>query len=157
MEFIINNYLWFLSGALIILMIIIGYYAEKTNFGKIKFDEQKDDIEKVDIDDLPVIMPTNVDVPINEPNDVISDVFGEQPIYVSEPNNFDISDLSVKTEFPNISVEQNNLNSDVLIEDKEEIVQSDESGKSNVVFSSSRNEDISSNTVNQVDDDIWKF
>ena len=34
MDFVIENYLWFAIGAVVLLMIIIGYFAEKTNFGK---------------------------------------------------------------------------------------------------------------------------
>lgn len=34
MEFIIDNLVWFIAGGVIILMTIIGYFAEKTDFGK---------------------------------------------------------------------------------------------------------------------------
>lgn len=34
MEFFVDNWLWFLIGAIIILMTLIGYIAEKTDFGR---------------------------------------------------------------------------------------------------------------------------
>ncbi|MDD3392873.1 MAG: hypothetical protein PHE54_04965 [Bacilli bacterium] len=37
MEFIIDNIVWFIIGFVVILMTIIGYIADKTNFGKEKF------------------------------------------------------------------------------------------------------------------------
>ena len=34
MSFITDNYIWFLIIGFVLLMIVIGYYAEKTKFGK---------------------------------------------------------------------------------------------------------------------------
>jgi len=34
MEFFVDNWLWFLIGAIVILMTLIGYIAEKTDFGR---------------------------------------------------------------------------------------------------------------------------
>ena len=36
MTFVTENYLWFIVGGIVILMIVIGYFAEKTNFGRNK-------------------------------------------------------------------------------------------------------------------------
>lgn len=41
MDFIIDNYLWFVIGGVALLMIIIGYFAEKTDFGKKPLSEKK--------------------------------------------------------------------------------------------------------------------
>lgn len=45
LEYIMEYYTWFLGGAIIILLAIIGYYADKTNFGqgKDKSETNKDD------------------------------------------------------------------------------------------------------------------
>lgn len=43
LEYITQNYTLFLFGAIIILLAVIGYYAEKTNFGQGKADKTKDD------------------------------------------------------------------------------------------------------------------
>lgn len=34
MEFFVDNWLWFLVGAIVVLMTLIGYIAEKTDFGR---------------------------------------------------------------------------------------------------------------------------
>lgn len=34
LDFVIDNYIWFLVGGIVLLMTIIGYVAEKTEFGK---------------------------------------------------------------------------------------------------------------------------
>ena len=34
MEFFVENWLWFLVGAIVIIMTLIGYIAEKTDFGR---------------------------------------------------------------------------------------------------------------------------
>lgn len=41
MDFIINNYLWFIIGGILIFMIVIGYFAEKTDFGRKPLREKK--------------------------------------------------------------------------------------------------------------------
>lgn len=45
LEYIMEYYTWFLGGTIIILLAIIGYYADKTNFGQGK---EKQDINKDD-------------------------------------------------------------------------------------------------------------
>lgn len=48
MDFIRDNYVWFIVGGIIIIMAIIGYIADKTNFGRDKIEkEPKDKKEKV--------------------------------------------------------------------------------------------------------------
>ncbi len=44
-EYIIQNYTWFLGGTILILLAIIGYYADKTNFGQNKLKDIKSDEE----------------------------------------------------------------------------------------------------------------
>lgn len=34
LDFVIDNYIWFLVGGIVLIMTIIGYVAEKTEFGK---------------------------------------------------------------------------------------------------------------------------
>ena len=41
LEYIMLNYTWFLGGAIIILLAIIGSYADKTNFGQGKTKEDE--------------------------------------------------------------------------------------------------------------------
>lgn len=41
MDFIVDNYLWFIVGGTVVLMIIIGFIAEKTDFGRKPFNQNK--------------------------------------------------------------------------------------------------------------------
>ena len=50
LEFLSSNYLWFLVGAIVILLAIIGYVADKTNFGQGKNDESNK--KKIDLERL---------------------------------------------------------------------------------------------------------
>ena len=43
LEYIINNYIWILFGSIVVLFAIIGYYAEKTNFGQGPQNEAQND------------------------------------------------------------------------------------------------------------------
>lgn len=43
LEYIMLNYTWFLGGAIIILLAIIGSYADKTNFGQGKTKEDENE------------------------------------------------------------------------------------------------------------------
>lgn len=59
LEYISLNYTWFLVGAIIIVLAIIGHYAEKTNFGQSKSnntstedEDKKIELEKVTLTDL---------------------------------------------------------------------------------------------------------
>lgn len=46
-EYIMNNYTWFLGGLIIILLAIIGRYADKTNFGQPKIKKQEENLNPV--------------------------------------------------------------------------------------------------------------
>ena len=47
LEYILTNYTWFLGAAIIILLAIIGSYADKTNFGQGKQETTKEHDEDV--------------------------------------------------------------------------------------------------------------
>lgn len=51
LDYIMSNYIWIIAGSIIILLAIIGYYADKTNFGQGKTQE-KDSNDNVDIKSL---------------------------------------------------------------------------------------------------------
>lgn len=50
MEFILENYIWFSVGAGVMIMTLIGYLAEKTDFGKKKFEAMAAKKEKEELD-----------------------------------------------------------------------------------------------------------
>lgn len=54
MNFIVENYIFFLISGFILLMITIGYYADKTKFGRKLLNEKSldDDISKPDVIDI---------------------------------------------------------------------------------------------------------
>lgn len=55
-EYITSNYTWFLGGAIIIVLAIIGYYADKTNFGqgksKLKNEQDNKKQDKFELDKI---------------------------------------------------------------------------------------------------------
>lgn len=61
MDFVIDNYLWFVIGGIVILMIIIGYFAEKTDFGKKPLREKKPKEEIKEFETVEKVEETNVD------------------------------------------------------------------------------------------------
>lgn len=56
MEFIIDNLVWFIAGGVVILMTFIGYFAEKTDFGK-KLETENDEETEVSIQKKEKIKP----------------------------------------------------------------------------------------------------
>ncbi len=46
-NFLVSNYLWFLGAIIIILLAIIGYVADKTNFGQGKNTDDQIDLESL--------------------------------------------------------------------------------------------------------------
>ena len=46
MEYILANYAWILFFSIIILLAIIGYYADKTNFGQGKVNQNIDNVNR---------------------------------------------------------------------------------------------------------------
>lgn len=45
LEYIVSNYTWIIIGIIIILLAIIGSYADKTNFGQGKSKDKKEDLD----------------------------------------------------------------------------------------------------------------
>lgn len=59
-EYIMQHYALFLGGAILILLAIIGYYADKTNFGQGKTVQNNEDADKItDIKNLRLSDVTN--------------------------------------------------------------------------------------------------
>ncbi|MCI9234334.1 MAG: hypothetical protein HFH08_07115 [Bacilli bacterium] len=48
MEILTDNYIWIIVIVVVILMTIIGYIAEKTNFGKKEFSKKKNDKKELE-------------------------------------------------------------------------------------------------------------
>lgn len=64
LDFVSNNYVWFVVGGIILLMALIGFIAEKTDFGKKPLKEKKvakkesEEIKKTDEEVKPVLEPS---------------------------------------------------------------------------------------------------
>lgn len=52
LEYIMLNYTWFLGGAIIILLAIIGSYADKTNFGQGKTKEENEKLKELEFEKM---------------------------------------------------------------------------------------------------------
>ena len=96
-NFVMSYYAWFLAGTIIVLLAIIGAYADKTNFGQGKKVEKKSSKEEVDL--------TNVK---------LSDAVGS----VNKENNADqtnaankkvVKDIAVSNKVENIDDNTNNV------------------------------------------------
>ena len=48
MEILTDNYIWIIVIVVVILMPIIGYIAEKTNFGKKEFSKKKNNKQVIE-------------------------------------------------------------------------------------------------------------
>ena len=78
-DYIMSNYTWFLGGLIIILLAVIGYYADKTKFGQGSSTKQ-------DSDDL---INFNSDLENKKINDLVKNVDLNQPEVIEEKQNFD--------------------------------------------------------------------
>lgn len=65
MAFVTENYLWFIVGGIVILMIIIGYFAEKTNFGRKSLSQKDENQEPKPVSEA--VVPVQEPVQVNEP------------------------------------------------------------------------------------------
>lgn len=153
MDFVINNYLWFIIGAVVLLMIIIGYFAEKTNFGKIPLNTNKDKKEK-NVEEE--VTPTDSEVETMPMDQIgIADAIApEEPINVSlEPTE------SIPTEV----MPEEDLNvpfGDAKVEEpKEEVKTTPEVAEElpDVPEVPEVNKDDDTGISDESEDDVWKF
>ena len=108
LEYIMLNYTLFLGGAIIILLAIIGYYADKTNFGQGKKDEIKDnnlnleelaDKEAADEFNLDSFDELSEETELSENSDLIENQEEISPdIEVIENSQENISNQAVRSE-----------------------------------------------------------
>lgn len=159
MDFIIENYVWFIVAFVVIVMAIIGYFADKTDFGrKIEKKEKKQNnkknekikVEAKGINELTQnIVENNKDaVSTNQDENIVNiDQIKEQEKLDPMPidnENIDQSLFAPLTDTP--SKEQTNdvVNSPVELK--------------NIEPTNINNEGINNNEKNvSEDEDIWKF
>lgn len=130
LEYITQNYTLFLFGAIIILLAVIGYYAEKTNFGQGKADKIKDektDNKEINLNNTRLMditngtdnnIQNNVDSNVQNKTEGIVQDEGNTTLNANSEQNL-INDESINTE--KVSIE-NNEKFNEPIEEKEETV-----------------------------------
>lgn len=153
MDFVINNYLWFIIGAVVLLMIIIGYFAEKTNFGKIPLNTNKGKKEKAVEEE---VTPTDSEVEAMPMDQIgIADAIApEEPINVS---------LEPTESTPTEVMPEEDLNvpfGDAKVEEpKEEVKPAPEVAEElpDVPEVPEVNKDDDTGISDESEDDVWKF
>ena len=112
LEYITQNYTWFLGGAILILLAIIGYYADKTNFGQGKDNDNSNKRELLDINNMRLNdVATNVDNDIKTPS-INENQIKEQSGVLNLNNNLEVVQNNVQPEIVN---QNSQINTDLNI------------------------------------------
>ena len=148
MNIIVDNYIWFIISGAVILLTTIGYYADKTNFGKKKLSEATDS------DSLSNMNNNNDEMPVIPANTPIASALNSQMQPISDatsPINEPIPD---------------NLSSNILMNGNSVGSQVPGNSISNgmpLMPEETPNDGITTaplytnNSIQGTDDDIWKF
>lgn len=159
MDFIVDNYFWFIVGGIVVLMIIIGYIAEQTDFGRKPFGKKKNEA------DNKVVAEQN-----EETLEPVENLGSEEVI----PTDFTIEDGVSNVELPeeiitednSESLEQVNVEEEPVVEDAiEESTGEDfitELDVPEIADEVAEEDSVSSDVVEDVitedsEDDVWKF
>ena len=141
MNIIVDNYIWFIISGAVILLTTIGYYADKTNFGKKKLSEATDS------DSLSNMNNNNDEMPVIPANTPIASTLNSQMQPINEPipdnlsSNVLMNGNSVGTQVPG-----NSISNEVPLMPEE----TPNAGITNVPLNTN-------NSIQGTDDDIWKF
>lgn len=163
MDFVIENYLWFAIGAVVLLMIIIGYFAEKTNFGKkpLKETKEKQDVSNetsdVEVKEEPAEQ-VNAETDINTPVESLDAVDNLETTEVPE----EIKEPLAENDMPEVSMPEEDLN--VPFGDQKvkpaEVKEEEPVATSEVpeIPDTPKVEETKDNAISdEADDDVWKF
>lgn len=148
MNIIVDNYIWFIISGAVILLTTIGYYADKTNFGKKKLSEATDSDSLSNMnnnnDEMPVIPANNpIASALNSQMQPISDATSpiSEPIPDNLSSNILMNDNSVGSQVPG-----NSISNAMPLMPGETM----NAGITNVPLNTN-------NSIQGTDDDIWKF
>lgn len=148
MDFLIDNYLWFIIGGIVLIMIVIGYFAEKTDFGRKPFDGNNNDNENNKQSE------ENINLAEIE-NKRINDVLGQTNKNVAEDELVEpISNESTEDNFedveilPNLDLEKPEL--DVSPTNALEEIETNDVETPDIPEIIEEDDDIN-------EDDVWKF
>jgi len=114
LEYILANYTWFLVGIVLILLAIVGYYADKTNFGQGKEKDSKEnehnknkELINDNIEQLTIVPEEPLDTADNSKvlvKNLNVEKLNDETI--ENPNNFNDSN-SIDSEIKNNTIENN--------------------------------------------------
>lgn len=154
MDFIVDNYFWFIIGGIVVLMIIIGFIAEKTDFGRKPFREKKvENKESKVTSEQPAEIGVNAEEPV-----VISEADGSSEIMMEDG----LEDI----ELPENVVEEGNVEVDEQTEeDNQETKIEEPMVDLDIPEIANTDEEVAPETSDIVEevltddseDDVWKF
>lgn len=119
--FIVSNYVWFLIGSIIILLAIIGSYADKTNFGQGKSDDNLKEGNKIIEQNSNVLSKDEINkkFTMNLSNNNVDDM-NSQNFMVNNSTNPAVQNNSESINIQQGNDLKNNLNDQILINKKNE-------------------------------------
>ena len=176
MEFVIGDYIWLIIAGVVVVMTIIGYIADKTDFGKkdltkkatpvkketiTTIEPEKDENKHTNIDNNVIIQPEIASVELEEQNDEqITDETNEFLTTSNSDNSDTFVDENVYNDNQNGSEDQNNFSSsndnlDSTIDNESEELNLDKSIESPILNSyDEQNLETTNEELNLSDSDL---
>ncbi len=180
MAFIVENYLWFVIGLIVILMAVVGFVAEKTDFGRKPFSKKgkvaKDGKTAVE-NEVESILPEITAVPdetaevgentqedIPETEDVQTDIFETENVQEEIPEeSTNLFEMPEQTDFNEVEIQ--NLDNDTDTEEQEPVDKSlfeplpsiDEVSNNEDAEQTEEDIDVPSAETPANEEDVWKF
>lgn len=132
MEFVMNNIMWFIFAGIILLMTMIGYYAEKTDFGRNVDDDNKKPKKEKKTKNNKKEEPAGI--PVLENIDVEKNIGNNSVIENANPLDEEVT--NIENNLDNISLEtvnEENNNTDTVTNDNQEVTQLENSQKEDII------------------------
>ena len=162
MDFIVDNYVWFIVVGIIILMAVIGYIADKTDFGRKGKEEatKEKKVEKPKKEKKVKEKKEKIKVEAKGINELTQEVTENNKVNVQESN-----DLNVVEPVQNVQVNNENIdqslfapltdNVNEVIPQNNEVVENTE--LKNIEPAKLENPIQENNQTVAEEEDIWKF
>ena len=163
MDFIVDNYVWFIVVGIIILMAVVGYIADKTDFGRKGKDEDTKEkkVEKPKKEKKVKEKKEKIKVEAKGINELTQEVAENNKVDVQESN-----DLNVVEPVQNVQVNNENIdqslfapltdNVNEVIPQNNEVVENTELKNVEPAKLENPIQENNNQTVAE-DEDIWKF
>lgn len=158
LEYISLNYIWIIIGAIVIVLAIIGYYAEKSNFGQGKIDEEKsleDDEEKLDLEKVSLSDLINKDKKNDQLENIdAKEIFNENSLE-DIPSNDEL-DATIQFQPINPSNEYKNVNENLNEMTSNNINVNNDKPISNNVYTNDNNQISNTGiTIDEISEDLF--